>query len=157
MLRIVSGDILHVEQLTKDHFDESGKVYSMTERFYAERRNELVLNFEETPNSLKLRTQKIEEDSGECGIKPEWKQNKITLKLASNKAHTFEQLKYILSILIGIPSRRIRMYLNTYCKPLPYNQVMPRTLLVTLTGVYSKILMPPLALFCRNLRGLQLI
>ena len=55
--RIVSGDILHVETLCKDHFGEYNNiVYSFAEQYFKEKLDELTLEIEENQNSYKRRT-----------------------------------------------------------------------------------------------------
>lgn len=111
---------MHVEPLSPDHaFDKTGKpTVSLTDRYYAERRNELVLEFEETQNSFKRRTTPKKSTDDPMGEEPvnlyptreEWKDTKIAFKIASNKTHTFKQLKGILSLKTGVDMRKLRVY-----------------------------------------------
>lgn len=131
---IISGDIIHVEQLTPEHCADAtkpGKVStSFTEQYFTEKHNELVVEFEETEKSFKRRVakdkkeaapvveekkddkEKVEEakEGEKKDEKKDWKTNKISFKLATNKNHSLQQLKDIVGIKTGIEPRRLRIY-----------------------------------------------
>ena len=153
---IVSGDIIHLEPLSSSHFTENAisnnkPSFSLTERYFAERHNEVVLDLVENETSFNRRTgankskdnnnnnnnntnntnnnDSIPMNTNETnnsnnsnnnivieGLKEEYKNTKITLKISANKKHTYRLFKEIITILIGVNPNYYRIYAkeNTY-------------------------------------------
>ena len=123
---IVSGDIVHLEELVPDyHFakgNNTNKLSSFTEAYYIERRNEVVVDITESTKSFKRRNPKDATSSSSSssvnsnnilqveGILDEWKDKPISLKISVHKNEEFSIFKEILNIKTGISPSQMRVY-----------------------------------------------
>ncbi len=168
---MISGDVLHVEPISKDHTDENNQVvFSFTQQYFLEKHNQLIVDIEETTASYKRRTSNntkppttpnntttttttptptpaptsTDQTPMEITTSPttnnttninndnsnnnnnntntvdifgsKWinLNNKLFFKLATNKSHTLQQLKYIIYLITGISNRQQRIYAKYY-------------------------------------------
>lgn len=117
---IISGDILHVEPLSKIHqLDRDKAGPSFTSLYYQEKHNKLVVEITESNNSYKRRMQKEGMDIKDLkdvskvasSENPEeWKSLKIGFQVATNRTHTLGHLKNVISLQIGVPANQLRIY-----------------------------------------------